>query len=231
MNQRNQFIGIIVQARMGSSRLPNKVLMKIDGERTILDSVLEQLQFSKKADLVIIATTNLEEDDVIESALQNKNIQCFRGNNLDVLDRYYQCAKEKLLDVIVRITCDNPLIDPELIDIAITKYLTKKFDFVTNCFPRTFPFGTEIEIFSFSSLQNAWKNACNDEDREHVTKYFYENASKFRICNLKNSEDCSNIRYTVDTIKDLENVKKIVKKLKKRPILTKEIVEILRKNP
>ena len=151
-------IGCIVQARMGSSRLPGKVMKKID-DKFLLDYVIEQLNSSKKIEKIIVATTTLQIDNLICEHLASKNITYFRGSSDDVLDRFFQCAKNFSIDTIVRITADNPLIDPNIVDMVIDKYNNTKCDYGTNCLPRTFPYGTEVEIFSFEKLYQVWRDA------------------------------------------------------------------------
>ncbi len=133
-------IGCIIQARMGSTRLPGKVMQKIDNTSTVLDYVINQIRFSKRIDKIIVATTNLIEEDIICEHLSSKKIQFFRGSSEDVLDRYYQCAKEFSIANIVRITADNPLIDPNIVDLVIDEYKNKKCDYVSNTLHRTFPY-------------------------------------------------------------------------------------------
>ncbi|RZD48881.1 MAG: acylneuraminate cytidylyltransferase, partial [Thaumarchaeota archaeon] len=173
-------IGCIIQARMGSTRLPGKVVKKIDGEKTVLDYVINQLKASKKIDTIIVATTNLQEDDIIFNYLKFQQIECYRGSSEDVLDRYYQCAKKFGIDHILRITADNPLIDPKFIDIIIEKYKNEKCDFMTNAIHRTFPYGTEVEVFSFESLEKSWKMAKKPSEREHVTPFMCDPQNKFK---------------------------------------------------
>jgi len=226
-----QNIAIVAQARMGSSRLPGKVMKKIDDENPLLYYVMNQLKRCKLGQKLIIATTNFEQDDIIESYVKKHGIICFRGSANDCLDRYYKCAKHFKLSIIIRVTCDNPLIDPVLVDKMLDFFLTRKIDYLTNCKPRTFPQGTEVEIFSFESLEKAWKNAVKNSEREHVTPYFYNNPSGFKILNFFNSADQSGFRWTVDRKEDLELVKRIISKIKKDPILTEDIVDLLKKEP
>ena len=148
-------IECIIQARMGSSRLPGKTLMELENHMTTLDFVVNQLSCSK-LDRIIIATTSLIEDKVIYEKAKILGIESFRGSNIDVLDRYYQCAKKFRINTIVRITADCPLVDPDVIDEAIKEYQKSKCDYLTNSLERTFPNGTEVEIFSFKSLEKAW---------------------------------------------------------------------------
>ena len=224
-------IGCIVQARIGSSRLPGKTLMKIDDKNTILDFVINQLSYSKLIDKIVIATTNLQEDDVIKNFVTTMNVDVFRGSSNDVLDRYYQCAKEFSIDTIVRITADNPLIDPTIVDDLIKKFTSNSYDSLTNAYVRTFPYGTEVEIFSFKALEKAWKNATKPSEREHVTPYFYNNPQSFKIHFEENSKNISNLRWTVDRENDFLLVKSIVSKIKKRPILMTDILDLFSKEP
>lgn len=224
-------IGCIIQARVGSTRLPRKVMEKIDNDFLIIDFVIKQLKSSKKIEKILVATTNLTEDDVICDHLSSQNIEFYRGSSDDVLDRYFQCAKKFSIDIIVRITADNPLIDPEIVDMVIDQYKNQKCDFATNTLIRTFPYGTEVEIISFKSLEKAWKNAKKPSEREHVTPFIRDLKNKFILVNLESKSDLSNLRFTVDRHEDLELVKKIVKKIHTRPILIKDILELNKNNP
>lgn len=224
-------IGCIVQARMGSSRLPGKTLMKIDNEYSVLTFLLNQLRFSSLIDKIIVATTNLKEDDVIENFVKNLGIDVFRGDSKDVLDRYFQCAKKFSIDIIVRITADNPLIDPLIIDDLIKKFTLNSYDCLTNAYVRTFPYGTEVEIFSFKSLEKSWNNSIKPSEREHVTPFFYNNPQFFKIHYEKSSRNLSNLRWTIDRENDLLLVKSIISKIKKRPILMNDILNLFSKDP
>lgn len=224
-------IGCIIQARIGSTRLPGKVMLNLDKKHPILYYVLEQLHSCKLVDKIIVATTNLDEDDVIENYVNILNENVFRGSSNDVLDRYYQCAKKFSVDTIVRITADNPLIDPTIVDDLIKKFTTNSYDCLTNAYVRTFPYGTEVEIFSFKSLEKAWTNATEPSEREHVTPYFYNNPQSFKIHFEKNSKNISNLRWTVDRENDFLLVKSIVSKIKKRPILMTDIIDLFSKDP
>jgi spore coat polysaccharide biosynthesis protein SpsF len=221
----------IIQARMGSTRLPGKVMEKIDHERTILDYVISQVKFSNKVEEVIVATTNLIEDDIICQHLDLQKNKFFRGSSEDVLDRFYQCAKKESAKNIVRITADNPLIDPNIIDTVINENENNKCDCTTNTINRTFPYGTEVEIFSFESLEKAWKNAKKPSEREHVTPFIYNPKNKFILNNIENEKNISYLRYTVDKIEDLLLVKEIVKNISTRPILLQDIINLQIEKP
>ncbi len=223
-------IGIIIQARMNSSRLPGKVLMKLD-ELTVLDYVINQIKSTTRYDKIIIATTNYSDDDKIIDHLTNNDVEIFRGESENVLDRYYQCAKKFGIDTIVRVTSDCPLIEPEILDEGITRFENEKVDYMSNNKPRTFPYGMDFEIFSFESLETAWKNAKLASEREHVTPFIFNNPEKFNIGKIKNTQNFSDIRITIDRIKDLEVVRDIVSGIKERPILLKDLIKLYESSP
>lgn len=224
-------IGCIIQARMGSSRLPGKVMREIDDHNTVLDYVVEQLRLSKKIEKIIVATTNLTEDDVICDHLLLKKIDCYRGSPEDVLDRYYQCAKKFSFDTIVRITADNPLIDPNVVDLVISEYKNHECDLATNTLHRTFPYGTEVEVFSFRTLEKAWQHAKKPSEREHVTPFIRDVQNGFILINVENKDNISHLRYTIDRIEDYLVVKEIIKNINMRPVLTQNIIDLYKRNP
>ena len=219
----------IIQARTGSARLPKKVIQKIDNDLTVLDYVIDQVKYSQKIEKIIVATTNLIEDDLICKYANLQKIECFRGSSEDVLDRFYQCAKKYSAKTIVRITADNPLIDPNIIDKVINEY--NKCDFITNTLERTFPYGTEVEVFSFVSLEKAWENAKKPSEREHVTPFIRNPKNKFVLKNIKNQKNISNFRYTVDKLEDLQLVKEIIKNISTRPIFLQDIIKLNKDKP
>lgn len=224
-------IGCIIQARLGSTRLPGKVMLKVDDKHTVIHHLINQLQKSKFCQNIVVATTTLHEDDKLVDFLKELNVECFRGSSDDCLDRYYQCSKEFQFSIIIRITSDNPLIDPTLVDEAVNTFLTSSYDCLSNCKPRSFPYGTEVEIFSFNALQKAWNEANKMSEREHVTPYFYNNPNKFKIFTIKNTSDLSHLRWTVDRKEDLLLVQKIIERIKKSPILMKDVLELFKKEP
>ena len=224
-------LGCIIQARMDSSRLPGKVMMNIDEKNTLLHYVVQQLKFSKLANNIIIATTTSEKDDNIVDFATKMNLKHFRGEVDNVLDRYYQCAKNFSISTIVRISADDPLIDPTIVDRVIEKFYSNSYDYVSNTNPRTFPQGNEIEVFSFETLEFAWKNAKKISEKEHVTPYIYNNKEKFRMANVENSKNLSSLRWTVDTQSDLDFVRLITSKIQKIPTLMTDIQDVLSKEP
>lgn len=224
-------IGCIIQARMGSSRLPGKVLMKLNENCSTLDFVLNQLSFSTLIDKIIIATTNLVQDDIIEQTAKNLGIECFRGNSDDVLDRYYNCAKKFQMDNIVRITSDCPLIDPGIVDEVISKYKSGNYDYFTNTLIRTYPIGTDVEIFSFEILEKTWQNATLPSEREHVTPFIRNKKMNFRVGNLENKKKLDHVRWTLDRQEDLDLIREIISKINKKPILMNDILNLFSAEP
>ncbi len=233
--------GIILQTRMGSTRLPGKVLMKADETNLMLDYSINQLKYCKNSDKMIIATSNLKRDDPIEKYCKTLNIDFFRGDEQDVLDRHYQCAKKHSLSHIVRIPSDKPLIDPQIVDSIIEFFKENDFDYVANfeitqknnslIFNSTYPSGTEVEIFSFNALEMAWKNAKTSDEREHVTPYLYLNPKIFKIKHIHQTQNLSHFRWSLDYENDMHLIREIIKRIPNRPILTNDIIKLLDENP
>ncbi|MDU1323239.1 MAG: glycosyltransferase family protein [Clostridium botulinum] len=200
----------IVQARVGSTRLPGKVIKKICG-KTVLEHAIDRLKRIKNIDEIVIATTILEKDNVIVDECERLGIKYFRGSEEDVLSRYYYAAKKYEADIIVRVTSDCPLIDAEISEKIIGYYLNNKdkYDYVSNTIERTYPRGLDTEVFSFNSLEKAFNESTSNRDREHVTPYIWDNSEKFRISQYKNSKDYSDLRWTLDTNEDFQLIAKI----------------------
>jgi spore coat polysaccharide biosynthesis protein SpsF len=224
-------IGCIIQARMGSTRLPGKIMKKLDRENTVLDYVINQIKKSKKIEKIVIATTDLNEDDIIEKFCNDKKIDCFRGSVDDVLDRHYQCAKKYSFDSIVRTTSDNPIVDPEIIDLCINTYEEGEFDMVTTCNKRSYPYGISVEVFSFKALEKSWNESKLLSEREHVVLYIQNEKNDFKIYNLINPKDLTYINCTVDNELDFNLLEKVVSEIKERPILMRHIVELFEMKP
>lgn len=200
----------IVQARVGSTRLPGKVLKKICG-KTILEHDIDRLRRFKEIDKIVIATTTLEKDNAIVEECERLGVMYFRGSEDDVLSRYYYAAKENNADIVVRITSDCPLIDPEISENIIKYYIDNKnkYDYVSNTIDRTYPRGLDTEVFSFKVLERAFKEAVSLRDKEHVTPYIWNNPQIFKLAQYKNHEDYSHLRWTLDTEEDFELINKI----------------------
>lgn len=224
-------IGAIIQTRMGSTRFPGKVLENLKGDRKILDYVVNQVKFCQSFNNLIIATTTLEQDDVIVEYAKNNNLEFFRGEPLDVLDRYYQCAKHFELETVIRMTSDCPFLDPEIVDKTVNLFQKNEYDYVSNNMIRTFPVGFDVEVFSFHALEKAWNEAILPSEREHVTPYIKKNSNIFKIFNLENEKRTANYRITIDRREDLVFLKEIAKNINHDPIKMKDINELLGKKP
>jgi len=229
-------IGCIIQARSGSTRLPNKILMKIQGKETLILEV-ERLLNSDKIDQIIVATTDSSKDDKVESLIKsyaNPKVSVFRGSEEDVLDRYYQAAKKNKIDIIIRITGDCPLIDWEVVNHIVDEFLKGDHDYASNVLTkRTYPRGLDTEVFNFKSLELMWKNCKDKREREHVTTYIRENPNKFKTKNVENKEDLSNLRWTLDENEDFILIKEIFDSLypKNNKFNMKDILKFLKNNP
>ena len=226
---------------MRSSRLPEKVLKKI-GRHPMLYYVIRQTLASKTVDEVIIATTKDKMDNQIVNYCKENDIKYFRGSKMDLLDRYFQCAKKFDCDPIIRITSDCPLIDPYVIDKIFQKFEKTSFDYVANNLEKfngiwdnsmcNYPQGMTVEVSSFKALKKAWNEAKKPSEREHVFPYIQFNPKLFKVSNIKMKKNLSYIRCTVDKINDLKFVRMIYEKLGEEKIVTiKDIVKIIEKDP
>lgn len=224
----------IIQARMGSTRLPGKVMMDLSG-KTVLNHVITRVKQVKNIDQIIIATTTDNKDDVIVEEMLNYRVKVFRGSEEDVLSRYYYAAKENNADIIVRITSDCPLIDSNIIDEIVDFYINNKYDLVTNAgsdlLQRTYPRGLDTEVFSFKQLEIAYNKAKEKYQREHVTPFIYENSNN--LFYYKNRVDYSKYRWTLDTEEDFELITKIYSELYKgkHDFYLKDVIKLFHENP
>ena len=216
---------------MGSTRLPGKVLMLLDKKHTTLDYIINQLKHSKLLGKIIIATTNLEEDNVIVDFAKKNKIEYFRGESDDVLDRYYNCTEKFSLDTIVRITSDEPFVDPTIVDQIIINFQKIGCDFASNNLIRTFPAGFDAEVFSRQALERTWREAKLPSEREHVTPFMKKNKYIFKQFNLKSSQHIPISRLTLDRKEDLKILKTITSKILGRPILFRHIFELFEREP
>jgi spore coat polysaccharide biosynthesis protein SpsF (cytidylyltransferase family) len=223
-------IVVIIQARVGSTRLPGKIMKKILG-KTVLIHDLDRIKEMKTINKIVVATTDLEEDDIIVKAVKgyDRNIGTYRGSESDVLDRYYKAAKEFNATVIVRITSDCPLIDPNVSDLVVEAFLKNDCDYCCNTLPRTFPHGLDTEVFSLDALERVWEEAKIPYEREHVTPYIREDTNKFRRINVKNNDDLTHLRWTLDYQEDFEFITEIYKRIypKKKIFYMQDILNVL----
>jgi spore coat polysaccharide biosynthesis protein SpsF len=223
----------IIQARMGSTRLPGKVLMDLSGKPALIRCV-RRTRRAKMIDDVGVATTIKPADDAIANLCNQQGIPCFRGSEEDVLDRYFRAATVFDADIIVRITGDCPLIEPAIIDQTIADFVTHapEVDYACNFLPtRTFPRGLDTEVVFFEALERVWREDNNPARREHVTPYIRENSNLFRISGVGNTTDYSNQRWTLDTEEDLQFVRCIYNYFGHDRFTWKEVLDALNDHP
>lgn len=191
----------IVQARMGSTRFPGKVMKSIIN-KPVIELLLKRLALSNEINQIVVATSIDPNNKDLKNHVTSLGFECFAGSEEDVLDRFYEAAKITNADIIVRITGDCPLIDPDIVDSIIKKYKNSNSEYVSNVNPPTFPDGLDVEVFAFSALEIAQKEATSSYDREHVTP-FIRNSGLFQISNYENESDLSSLRWTLDELEDL----------------------------
>jgi len=198
---------VIVQARVSSSRLPEKVLRPLMGE-PMLARMIERVRRAQTAGSIIVGTSTHASDDRLVSMCADRDIACERGSLEDVLDRYYRIAASRQPDCVVRLTGDCPLIDPDVIDAVVEFALNGGFDYASNTLNPTFPDGLDVEAFRFTALERAWREARLPSEREHVTPYI-KTSSQFRCGSYENLQDLSSLRWTVDEPEDFALVERI----------------------
>jgi glutamate-1-semialdehyde aminotransferase/spore coat polysaccharide biosynthesis protein SpsF (cytidylyltransferase family)/predicted dehydrogenase len=221
----------IIQARMGSSRLPGKSLAEIEN-RPMLWHVIQRVKRATLVDRVVVATSTAAADDAIEAMCQENGVHCYRGSENDVLDRFYVAARGEKASQIVRITADCPLIDPDVIDRVVRRFQRGDLDYASNAMVRSYPDGLDTEIFSFSALEMAWHEASKTSEREHVTPYMRSN--KFRTANVENDSRSfyQHYRWTVDETADLEFIRAVYKAFRDRESFgMNDVLELIEKTP
>jgi glutamate-1-semialdehyde 2,1-aminomutase len=197
----------IIQARMGSTRLPDKVMKPMAGV-PMIELLLSRLQRATEIDQIVVATADDAKNRPLADHVRGLGFACFLGSESDVLDRYVGAARQVQADVVVRITGDCPLVDPDLVDLAIRRFKSSGADYLSNVSPPTYPDGLDIEVFSFAALEKAWRETQKPFDREHVTPYLRE-ANRFKQASLAHDEDESGLRWTVDEATDFEVVENV----------------------
>ncbi len=214
MNKKKKIL-CVIQARMNSKRLRGKVLKKIQ-EKTALEHIVDRSLKVKLIDDLVVATSNNKIDDKIEELCNKQKINCYRGDEMNVLSRFYEISKKNLAKNILRLTADCPLHDPEVIDEIIKFYKENDFDYVSNSIHRTFPVGLDTEVFSFDSLEKAFFESSDPLHREHVTLYINRKFPKlkngnFKIHNFESQGNFSYLRWTLDTLDDLKRIRFLMK--------------------
>lgn len=207
-------VTVIIQARMGSTRLPGKVMKRLL-DRTVLGHVITRCQAIPSVNEVIVATTELDEDLLICREADKFGIPYYRGSKDNVLSRYYEAAKAANSDIVVRITSDCPLLDPRISDSVIQHFLEGNFEYSSSGLSNTFPRGLDTEVFTFHTLEQAFYKATQCYEREHVTPYIYQNPEKFRIHQFSNATNESQYRLTLDTNEDWQLISRIYEELYK----------------
>jgi spore coat polysaccharide biosynthesis protein SpsF len=227
----------IVQARMGSTRLPGKVLEDIAGKPMLL-WVVERVRRAETVDSVVIATTTEAGDDQVVKCCEENGIPFFRGENEDVLQRYLSAAREFRADVVLRITADCPLMDPKVIDKTVDAFLEHypEVDFVSNRgsdrIRRTYPIGMDVEVMTVGALERAGREATKDFQREHVTPFLYQQAGSLRTLSVDSDGDYGSLRWTVDTAEDLAFVRQIYSRFPgQEDFGMQEILDLLAREP
>jgi spore coat polysaccharide biosynthesis protein SpsF len=255
----SQRVVAIIQARMKSSRLPDKVMLDLNG-KSMLERVIERVSQARRLNQVVVATTSGPDEDPIAELCARQGIACYRGSLKDVLDRYYHAALEFNAGVVVRITADCPLIDPGLIDETVSVLLGEgqpaavwkpqgdqvhyppasaegiTWDFASTRLPppwlRTFPLGLDVEVCTFAALQRAWQEAREQYEREHVLPYLYDQPNRFRCVIADWKEDFSRFRWTVDTAEDLDMMRIVYKHLESKPNFTwLDVLDLFKQHP
>lgn len=227
----------IIQARTGSTRLPDKIFMPLAGKPLLL-RMIQRVQNSNLAGQIVVATTTEREDDKVEEFCRLNKLSIYRGHPTDLLDRHFKAAIEYNADAVVKIPSDCPLIDPNIIDRVIEYYLNNiaKYDYVSNLHPATYPDGNDVEIFSMPSLKAAWENAARDLEREHTTPYFWENPDKFRVGNVEwetGLDYSMSHRFTIDYMEDYLFIKAVYDELydSNPEFSLSDILELLERKP
>lgn len=225
-------IGAIIQARISSARFPGKVLKPLCGQPMLIQQIA-RIERCRSLDYFWVATSVNADDDIIETICNAYGVPIRRGSLEDVLDRFYQIAKSEGLTVVIRLTADCPLVDPDLLDMMIERFLESGADYLSNCMPPTFPDGLDVEIMTFAALKTAWTKAVLPSHREHVTPFIRQPQNCFLVENFANDIDLSHLRWTVDERKDLEFVRKIYADLfYNNPEFTwRDVMELLRSKP
>lgn len=198
----NNRVVAIAQARMGSTRLPGKALKKVCGI-PILGILINRVKASYRLDSICVAIPDTKANDQLADYCKSLNVSVFRGNEQDVLSRFYYAARKLNADIIVRLTADAPLREPEIIDSFVNELITNGFDYVSNTIEPTYPEGLDIEVFTREALGKAFREASLMSEREHVTPYIWKNPSLFKLKNMKYSKDYSHLRWTIDKPEDM----------------------------
>lgn len=222
----------IIQARLGSSRLPGKVLAEL-GHRPLLGHVIQRTAAAKCVDTVVVATTDHPQDTPVAEFAAAEGVSVYRGSEQDVLDRYHGAAERSGADIVVRVTADDPFKDPMVIDSMVEPLLADlALDYVSNTIERTFPLGIDVEAMRYRALQRAWDESSQPYDREHVTPYIREHPDWFNIKNIRHDPDLSHLRWTIDYPEDLAFARAVYDRLGGSNVFHMgDVLQLLRDDP
>jgi spore coat polysaccharide biosynthesis protein SpsF len=215
---------------MSSTRLPGKVMADVGG-KPMLWYVVNRARAASRLNQVIVATSELPDDNAVDSFCAEESVECFRGSQNNVLDRYYQAARHFQADVVVRLTADCPLLDPGVIDKVVSAFEDGDFDYVSNSVNRTYPDGLDTEVFRLDALERAWREARLPSEREHVTPYIWKHPERFHLGSVQHPEDLSGLRWTVDEPEDLIFVRALYDILGAFPSGMPETIQLLKEHP
>lgn len=226
-----------MQARMGSTRLPGKVLSTISG-RPVLSWMLDRLKKVSNIETLAVITSDLPQDDAVESLCKAEGVFCFRGSETDLLDRHYKAGLHFYADAVIKVPSDCPLIDPAIVEKLVAIYRCNEFDYVSNLHPASWPDGMDVEVMDMRALEQAWHEADKPFQREHCTPFIWDQPEKFALCNVwyETGEDLStSVRLTLDYAEDFELLKELLERLLKvndgKDYSLKTIMEVLENNP
>ncbi len=220
----------IIQARMGSTRLPGKVMLDLWG-KTVLARVVARIRGSRFAGEIVVATTTEPADNVIVDECRRLGVNFFRGSEDDVLDRYYRAAKQFGADAIIRICSDCPLIEPEIVDKTVQAFLTFRPDYASNALERTYPRGLDTEIMTWDALARCWREAHAFYQRSHVTPYIYEKPDRFAILRVTGDANHSDHRWTLDTPQDLAFIRAVYARMQSDMFSWHDVLALLDREP
>ncbi len=221
----------IIQARMGSTRLPGKVLLDLAGE-PMLSRVVNRLRRAKRLDGVVVATTTESRDDALATFCEQRGIACFRGDENDVLDRYYRAAQAHEAGAVVRVTSDCPFIEPEIVDRVVAELDDAEVDFASNIgMPRTYPRGLDTEALPRRTLTRVWEEDRNPAWREHVTLFIHKRPELFRTRNVCHESDLSQMRWTVDTPEDFAFASRVYADFGRDDFSWRDVLAVLENHP
>lgn len=223
---------IIAQARMGSTRLPGKVMMDLGG-RPVIEHVLERALAVKRANALVIATPDLPEDESLALHVRSLGVEVVQGSAEDVLSRYAKAARAAQADVVVRITCDCPLIDPAVIDESIEAFFSSGADYCTNALRRTYPIGMDVEVLKVAAVYAAESEATEKQHREHVTPFIYQHAERFKLHNVEAPAWATRpeLRLTVDEPADLMFLRELLRRSHGSSLSLREVLAVVDGHP